>query len=148
MKINKYNALRFWEECYGNKQYAEDFHGNLMCKVGYGNKNFSVNYYGHKIYCGWNIHHIYCRQLAEEQTQKAIYSAPTLQQMKKLRTESHFGLANPCIKLNGYTEQEITKSLKLSKEFYLWENTFLTTMTEILHIQSQTIWQLTLTAIC
>ena len=30
----------------------------------------------------------------------------------------------------------------------LWENTFLTTMTEILLIQSQTIWQLTLTAIC
>ena len=25
MKINKYNALRFWEECYGSKQYAEDF---------------------------------------------------------------------------------------------------------------------------
>lgn len=58
MKINKYNALRFWEECYGNKQYAEDFHGNLMCKDGYGNNNFSVNYYGQKIYCGWNIHHI------------------------------------------------------------------------------------------
>lgn len=37
MKINKYNALRFWEECYGSKQYAEDFHGNLMCKDGYGN---------------------------------------------------------------------------------------------------------------
>ena len=48
MKINKYNALRFWEECYGNKQYAEDFHGNLMCKDGYGNNNFSVNYYGQK----------------------------------------------------------------------------------------------------
>lgn len=46
MKINKYNALRFWEECYGSKQYAEDFHGNLMCKDGYGNNNFSVNYYG------------------------------------------------------------------------------------------------------
>lgn len=35
MKINKYNALRFWEECYGSKQYAEDFHGNLMCKDGF-----------------------------------------------------------------------------------------------------------------
>ena len=54
MKINKYNALRFWEECYGSKQYAEDFHGNLMCKDGYGNNNFSVNYYGQEIYCGWN----------------------------------------------------------------------------------------------
>ena len=91
---------------------------------------------------------IYCRQLAEEQTQKAICSVLILQRMKKLETESHFGLVNPCIKLNGYTEQEITKSLELSKEFYLWENTFLTTMTEILLIQSQTIWQLTLTAIC
>lgn len=58
MKINKYNALRFWEECYGSKQYAEDFHGNLVCKDGYGNNNFSVNYYGQEIYCGWNIHHI------------------------------------------------------------------------------------------
>lgn len=54
--------------------------------------------------------------------------------MKKLETESHFGLANPCIKSNGYTEQEITKSLELGKEFYLWENTFLTAMTEILLI--------------
>ena len=58
MKINKYNALRFWEECYGNKQYAEDFHGNLMCKDGYGKNNFSVNYHGQKKYCGWNIHHV------------------------------------------------------------------------------------------
>lgn len=62
---------------------------------------------------------IYCRQLAEEQTQKEICSVLILQRMKKLETESHFGLVNPCIKLNGYTEQEITKSLELSKEFYL-----------------------------
>ena len=67
---------------------------------------------------------IYCRQLAEELTQKAICSVLILQRMKKLETESHFGLVNPCIKLIGYTEQEITKSLELSKEFYLWENTF------------------------
>lgn len=59
MKINKSNALRFWEECFGNKQFAEDFHGNLMCRDGYGNKNFFViNYSSQKIYCGWNIHHI------------------------------------------------------------------------------------------
>ena len=58
MKINKNNALRFWEHSYGNKQYATDFHGNLMCKDGYGNRNFCVNYLGEKIYCGWNIHHI------------------------------------------------------------------------------------------
>lgn len=42
MKINKYNALRFWEECYGSKQYAEDFHGNLMCKDGYGTMRRSL----------------------------------------------------------------------------------------------------------
>lgn len=123
MKINKYNALRFWEECYGSKQYAEDFHGNLMCKDGYGNNNFSVNYYGQEIYCGWNIHHILPSACGGTNA-KAICSVLILQRMKKLETESHFGLVNPCIKLNGYTEQEITKSLELSKEFYLWENTF------------------------
>lgn len=67
---------------------------------------------------------IYCRQLAEEQTQKAIYSVLILQRMKKLETKSHFGLANPCIKLNGYTEQEITKSLELSKEFFMGKHFF------------------------
>ena len=66
----------------------------------------------------------YCRQLAEGQTQKAIYSAPILQQMKKLQTESHFGLKNPCIKLKRYKEQEITKSLELSKGFHLWKTIF------------------------
>lgn len=58
MKINKSNALRLWEEMYGNKRFAEDFHGNLMCKDGYGNRNFYFYNYGQKIYCGWNIHHI------------------------------------------------------------------------------------------
>lgn len=58
MKINKYNALLLWEEYYGNRQYAEDFHGNLMCKDGYGNSDFFIYYCGQKIFCGWNIHHI------------------------------------------------------------------------------------------
>lgn len=58
MKINKNNALRLWGECYGNKQYAKDFHGNLMYRDAYGNTNSFVNYYGKVIYCGWNIHHI------------------------------------------------------------------------------------------
>lgn len=58
VKINKNSALRFWEEYYGDKQFAEDFHGNLMCKDGYGKRNFFVRYYGRKIYCSWNIHHI------------------------------------------------------------------------------------------
>ena len=58
MKICKAHALRLWEECFGNAQFAEDFHGNLMCRDGYGNYNFCVNRRGTLIYCGWNIHHI------------------------------------------------------------------------------------------
>ena len=42
MKINKNNALRLWEMCYGNERFAEDFHGYLMCKDGYGNPDFFV----------------------------------------------------------------------------------------------------------
>lgn len=49
MKISRYNALRLWEEFYGSSQYAEDFHGNLMCKDGYGDSDFSVYYYGKNI---------------------------------------------------------------------------------------------------
>ncbi len=58
MKINKTNALRLWEERYGNKLFAEDFHGNLMCKDGYGDPDYHVYRWGKTIYCGWNIHHI------------------------------------------------------------------------------------------
>ena len=58
MKINKTNALRLWEERYGNKLFAEDFHGNLMCKEGYGDPDYRVYRWGKTIYCGWNIHHI------------------------------------------------------------------------------------------
>ena len=58
MKINKKNALKLWESYYGNRQYAEDFHGNLMCRAGYGDPNCFVLRMGERIYCGWNIHHI------------------------------------------------------------------------------------------
>ena len=58
MKITRGNAMRFWEACYGNARYAEDFHGNLMCKEGYGDTEFYIVERGRKIYCGWNIHHI------------------------------------------------------------------------------------------
>lgn len=58
MRINKENALRIWEENYGNAEYATDFHGNLMCKAGYGNEEFYAYYCYRKVYCGWNIHHI------------------------------------------------------------------------------------------
>lgn len=42
MKINKKNALRLWEECFGNARFAEDFHGYLMCRDGYGNDEFFI----------------------------------------------------------------------------------------------------------
>ena len=58
MRITKGNAMRFWEECYGNARYVEDFHGNLMCKEGYGDTEFYIVERRRKSYCGWNIHHI------------------------------------------------------------------------------------------
>lgn len=58
MKINRENALRLWEEYFGNVELAEDFHGNLMCKYAYSDKDYFVCRGGRKIYCGWNIHHI------------------------------------------------------------------------------------------
>ena len=58
MKICRANAFRLWHEHYGDVLYAEDFHGNLMCKNGYGDENYHVNYRGETIYCGWNLHHI------------------------------------------------------------------------------------------
>lgn len=58
MRINRTNALRFWEQCYGNNDYAEDFNGNLMYKHAYGDANYYIVEYGERIYCGWNIHHI------------------------------------------------------------------------------------------
>ncbi len=58
MKICKKNALRLWEICYGEDVYAEDFHGNLMCRNGYGNPNYYIIEDGVRIYCGWNLHHI------------------------------------------------------------------------------------------
>lgn len=62
MRINKKNALRFWEENYGDARYAKDFHGNLMYRDGYGNEEFYVMGWCGKIYCGWNIHHILPRR--------------------------------------------------------------------------------------
>ena len=58
MKICKSNALRLWDAYYGNVRFAEDFHGNLMCRDGYGNANYCVIRWGRTVYCGWNIHHI------------------------------------------------------------------------------------------
>ncbi len=58
MKINRENAIKLWESIYGSKRFAEDFHGYLMCKDGYGDPEFYVYSNGERVYCGWNIHHI------------------------------------------------------------------------------------------
>ena len=58
MKINKEMALTLWYESYGLALYAEDFHGNLMCREGYGDPDYHIRYFGQTVYCGWNIHHI------------------------------------------------------------------------------------------
>lgn len=63
MKICKKNALRLWKMCYGEAMYAEDFHGNLMCRNGYGNPDFYIIEDSKRIYCGWNLHHILPKDL-------------------------------------------------------------------------------------
>ena len=57
-RINRENALRLWDSRYGNVRFAEDFHGYLMCREGYGNPDYYVYQGFEKTYCGWNIHHI------------------------------------------------------------------------------------------
>ena len=49
MKINKKNALKLWERYYGDARFAEDFHGYLMCRDGYGNPDFFIKEDGEAI---------------------------------------------------------------------------------------------------
>ena len=58
MKINKRNALKLWNEFYGDVLYAADFHGNLMYRDAYGDRDFCIQRQGLDLYCGWNLHHI------------------------------------------------------------------------------------------
>ena len=58
MKINKTNALHLWNQSFGNAEYVEDFHGNLMCRNAYGDKKYFITDHKKRIYCGWNVHHI------------------------------------------------------------------------------------------
>lgn len=58
MKINRKNAMRLWKMCFGDDEFAEDFHGYLMCKNAYGNPDYYININHERIYCGWNVHHI------------------------------------------------------------------------------------------
>ena len=58
MKLNKTNALLLWKKYYGDRQFAKDFHGNLMCRDAYGDSDYFVYQNNQRIYCGWNLHHI------------------------------------------------------------------------------------------
>ena len=58
MDINMKTAYKVWESLFGNKEYAEDFHGNFMCKKAYGKRNYYEVRNGVRVYCGWNLHHI------------------------------------------------------------------------------------------
>lgn len=72
MKINRENALRLWEKFFGSRRYAEDFHGYLMCKEGYGDPDYYVYNNGERIYCGWNLHHILPRALGGTNAQSNL----------------------------------------------------------------------------
>lgn len=59
MRINRDLAMKIWNEYFGTKKYATDFHGNYMCRNAYGERDyFEYDAYGNKVYCGWNVHHI------------------------------------------------------------------------------------------
>jgi len=58
MRINRKNAMRLWLRACGDREYAEDFDGGLMCREAYGDPNYYEFRGGQKIYCGWNVHHI------------------------------------------------------------------------------------------
>lgn len=58
MEINRKTAYKVWESMFGYAEYAEDFHGNYMCKTAFGNRNYYEIINGRRVYCGWNLHHI------------------------------------------------------------------------------------------
>ena len=58
MKLSRNAAMRLWEQCFGDERFAKDFHGNLMCRDAYGDRDAYIVENGQEIYCGWNLHHI------------------------------------------------------------------------------------------
>ena len=58
MRLTRKKAMDIWDQMYGDSKFAEDFHGNLMCRDGYGDDEFYILENGERIYCGWNLHHI------------------------------------------------------------------------------------------
>ena len=110
MKICKSNALRLWDAYYGNVRFAEDFHGNLMCRDGYGNADYCVIRWGRTVYCGWNIHHILpiaCGGTNEKQN--LICTNIYTNDMRKIKL--HIGLMIACIRFNAYMVHENMKLL-------------------------------------
>ena len=66
MKINTKHALELWQNLFGDKEYAKDFSGALICRCKYNERNATVPFQfndGQEIHkidvcVGWNIHHI------------------------------------------------------------------------------------------
>ena len=58
MRPSRKVAMDLWNQRYGNRRFAKDFHGNLMFKDAYGDPEFSIVENGERVYCGWNLHHI------------------------------------------------------------------------------------------
>ena len=69
MKINKKNALKLWERYYGDARFAEDFHGYLMCRDGYGNPDFFIKEDGGRLYKNL-VYNLVKRNLSKLLTQK------------------------------------------------------------------------------
>ncbi len=63
MKSNLSLAMQLWRSKYGTREFARDFHGNLMYRDAYGKRDYFIIKNGVRIYCGWNLHHILPKSL-------------------------------------------------------------------------------------
>lgn len=105
----KEKALMLWRERYGYTEYARDFHGNLMCYRGYGDRDFSICMNGRRIYCGWNLHHILpkahggsnsrdnliCTNIftnEEAEDKNTFWIDDSLYQVKRITCEGRYGI--------------------------------------------------------
>ena len=63
--------MTFTEMCFGDNNFAEDFHGYLMCREGYGDPDYYVCD-GKREYIADGIFIIYFQRHAEELMQLVI----------------------------------------------------------------------------
>lgn len=97
MKICKKNTLELWEICYGKAVYAEDFHGNLMCRNGCGNPNYYIVENGERIFVGGIFITFYLEPMVVATWFRTCF-VQTLLQMRRLGIGLHSDLRIVCIK--------------------------------------------------